>query len=320
MRLVCLPTILLSLSLSGQTRLAYDPFVKGASADVEIAVSDEGGVAVGGAEVTVWFEVSSVKSEKRTGTTAADGIFAASLDTCTGGVIVNVKKDGYYGTSVREFIRRQTEDAVVRTRKWSPGPVRLTVMLRKIRNPAKLVRNWGLDRLAYPATNVVMGFDLERRDWCPPYGKGKYEDWQVCYRFSRSPSEWGTFHEHVVITMTNGLDGVCFCPVESFSDFKYAYHADTNATYAKRVEVELDRTYAKILKRVCLPEGRFIVFRTRTRVDDNGRLVSAHYGYVPEPFHTRLFFDISTMFNPNENDTNLESIPDSRNRTKKGRR
>ena len=26
------------------------------------------------------------------------------------GVIVNVKKDGYYGTSVREFIRRQTED------------------------------------------------------------------------------------------------------------------------------------------------------------------------------------------------------------------
>ena len=96
MRLVCLPTILLSLSISGQTRLAYDPFVKGASADVEIAVSDDEGVAIGGAEVSVWFEVSSVKSEERKGATAADGIFAASLNTCTGGVIVNVKKDGYY--------------------------------------------------------------------------------------------------------------------------------------------------------------------------------------------------------------------------------
>lgn len=320
MKFVHLSAVLLSFTLQGQQRLTYDPFAKGAMAEVEISVFDDEGMAVGGAEVSVWFEVSSVKSEERKGTASAEGVFAASLDGCTGGVHVHVKKDGYYDTAVREFIGRQKENIVAQTRKWSATPVRIAMILRKVRSPASLVHNWGLDRLVYPATNVVMGFDLEKRDWCPPYGKGRYDDWQVCYRFARSPDEWGAFHEHIVITMTNGLDGVCFCPVESFSDFKYAYHADTNAVYAKRMEVEMDRTYTKILKKVRLPEGQFIVFRTRTQVDDHGRLVSANYGYVPETFHPQLFFDIATMFNPKVNDTNLESVPDRRNRMMRRRR
>ena len=63
MKFVHLSAVLLSFALQGQHRLTYDPFAKGAMA--EISVSDDEGMAVGGAEVSVWFEVSSVKSEER---------------------------------------------------------------------------------------------------------------------------------------------------------------------------------------------------------------------------------------------------------------
>ena len=53
----------------------------------------------------------------------------------------------------------------------------------------------------------------------------------------------------------------------------------------------------------------YIVFRTRTKVDDKGNLVSAHYGKI---YGLWEFFGgiraANVQFNPNPNDTNLEDM------------
>ena len=56
-----------------------------------------------------------------------------------------------------------------------------------------------------------------------------------------------------------------------------------------------------------LDDKSYLVFRTRTEVDENGNLVSAHYGKIDGLWE---FFGsmrtASIQFNPTPNDTNLE--------------
>ena len=63
----------------------------------------------------------------------------------------------------------------------------------------------------------------------------------------------------------------------------------------------------KILKYEEFPEDSYIVFRTRTKTDDKGNLLSAHYGkiYGPWGYRDAVKFK-SVLFNPISNDPNLE--------------
>ena len=55
----------------------------------------------------------------------------------------------------------------------------------------------------------------------------------------------------------------------------------------------------------------YLILRTRTKVDSDGNLISAHYSKVYGPIYVEgIFYFRSYAFNPNENDTNLESDPE----------
>ena len=49
-----------------------------------------------------------------------------------------------------------------------------------------------------------------------------------------------------------------------------------------------------------------MVFRTRTKVNDSGELVSANYGLIFEKSEYGIELNMRTAFNPIQNDTNLE--------------
>lgn len=90
---------------------------------------------------------------------------------------------------------------------------------------------------------------------------------------------------------------------------KNVYHADTNATYCQSFVYSFDRYPAKRPISVELGEDEYLVFRTRTAVDENGRLVSANYGvlYGPWCFVGPRGMNIPfLLLNPTPNDTNLE--------------
>ena len=94
-----------------------------------------------------------------------------------------------------------------------------------------------------------------------------------------------------------------------FSDFKNDYHADTNANYLQMFTYSFDRNPQERPVVVELGEDEYLVFRTRTKTDEKGQLMSANYGVLygqwqfVGPGGMKIPF---LVFNPNPNDRNLE--------------
>lgn len=285
---------------------AYSPIIDGAMADVRIKVVDDLGEAVPDATISVTFYTAPEKVDVKRGKTDAQGYFSAKR-RCIGEAHAWIRKDGYYDTKISPKFQTLSDKDVERQRRWSDGTVETAATLKKRRNPAKLILKGGtFQELKYPATNVVMGLDLQRFDWCPPYGKGKYDDLQIKYDFWRSPTNWFQVYSHLDITMTNCLDGVYLAPTDDFSKMNRCYGADTNAVYRKSLEYVYDRKTGNVERDIEMPRDKYMVFRTRTKVNDKGELVSVNYGLIFEKSEYGIRLNMRTAFNPEANDTNLE--------------
>ena len=252
---------------------SYDPYINGATADVLIKVVDDGATPVPGASVHVSLATGPAEGTTSDGITDEAGAFRVKGRT-TGSVWIAVEKDGYYKSRVHPDIRELPDDVARRTRKWSDGAKAVTVVLRKIRSPRSLVRKGGIySDVKYPQGAGVKGFDLVEFDWCAPYGKGKYDDLQFRTEFWRSSEDWFKYYEKVTITMTNSVDGMYFADVNAGSAYRYGYSANTNSLYQREIVFELDRRTGVTTRNIGLPSGKYIIFRTRTRIDENGCLV-----------------------------------------------
>ena len=88
---------------------------------------------------------------------------------------------------------------------------------------------------------------------------------------------------------------------------KSVYHADTNATYQTKFLYSLSVDSNGGRKASELSEDSYLVFRTRTEVDKEGNLLSAHYGkiYGRWGFYGGMRAE-AFFFNPTPNDSNLE--------------
>ena len=100
---------------------------------------------------------------------------------------------------------------------------------------------------------------------------------------------------------------------------KSVYYADTNAIYQSSFKFIHEKhpvmTQTQFFKYVSgtqkidtrLDDNSYIVFRTRTKVDENGKLVSSHYGKI---YGLWQFYGgiraANVQFNPTPNDPNLE--------------
>ena len=59
------------------------------------------------------------------------------------------------------------------------------------------------------------------------------------------------------------------------------------------------------------PKDEYLVYRVRTRTNEVGQVVHAHYGRIGESFGHYIGLSTKCWFNLNDNDTNLE---DAKNR------
>ena len=127
-------------------------------------------------------------------------------------------------------------------------------------------------------------------------------------RFERQDTPNGYHRTMEVSFANNPFAGVYQLKVDGSSEMNSVYHADTNATYLSSLLFTVDRDVNGFHRRD-LEEGQYLVFRTRTRTNEMGRLVSAHYGkvYGNWRFGERGGMAIQKIeFNPTPNDTNLE--------------
>ena len=233
---------------------------------------------------------------------------------------VGVCNKGYYGFGDRiVFYFREGVSPLVKDGKWQPYGEHRTLVLKRIKNPVEMsFHNWGIDGCRAPATNVWIGLDLESGQWCKPYGAGKNED--VLVRFSGVVKNRFTRDTLTEISFTNlPYAGFYTLHKDSFSSLKTCYEASTNdSMYAER-EVYFKSKTAKGMPKdkkefIHLKSDEYMVFRTRCKVDESGKLISAHYGKISGALYgglMKLLFrsdGSGIYFNPTPNDTNLEDM------------
>lgn len=228
-------------------------------------------------------------------------------------------KDYYVSWDKIQFFWREGVSPLVKDGKWQPYGEKRTLVVKRKKNPVDMKwYNWGIDGYLAPATNVWIGLDLELGQWCKPYGDGKCED--VLFRFSgviTDKSTWDTKTEVSFSRIPHA--GFYIMEKDFYSDMKSCYLASTNdVSYAEREFVFASSGGKGISPRDQtanrLAEDKYIVFRTRCTVDEDGKLVSAHYGKICGELwggKYKLMFrgnDNGIYFNPTPNDPNLEDM------------
>lgn len=283
-----------------------DAYTKGALAKIVYRVIDDKGTPVSNATVQVTFKSDGRPQDDATYClpTDSNGV-VSTAHRVNDKVSCVIHKEGYYlSHDIRSFM--DVPQSRVVDGRWQPyGEIR-TIVLKKIRCP--VVEGKQYVEQSIPVYGEWCGYDLEVADWVSPHGTGKCNDMMI--RFSSrevSPVDFGYKMELSFSHLP--FAGVYVQRKETFSGFTCAYSASTNATYKNHIEFEVDRTGATRRIWNQLDEGSYLVFRTRTKTDVHGNLVSAHYGRIDGKwkFHELHRMKIRGIyFNSASNDPNLE--------------
>lgn len=281
----------------------------GASFDVTLRVVDDMGVPVEGARCEGWMWIDAHKDNGSSYETVTDSNGLARVTgKCGKWVSVAVSKEGYYSSQDEIRFSGLKKKGVLGLYEWQPYGSDVRVVLKRIINPTATGKRF--IEQAIPAYGKWIGYDLEKAEWTPPYGNGKQSDVRI--RFSAR--EVGMFDFGFKMELSfeeHPFAGVTRVKKNTKSTFQSVYNATTNSAYRGIVQFEVDRTGAA--KRVWdqLEDDEYLVFRTRTKVNERGELVSAHYGRIDGEwkfYERHCMWVRGIYFNPIPNDTNLEDL------------
>jgi hypothetical protein len=285
---------------------------KGAKAKIELQVIDDEGVPVSNANVKVILGMVTTANILK-GQTDTNGVFIIEGKTRGNEIIIQPKKDGYYNSEKKiVFWGKQRQ---VKNGKWQPYGEKVTVVLRKKKNPKLLVTDFYNTRFTKTNTlNQWIGFDIKENDFVKPHGNGKVADFEIYFDWD---GEWGysPSYNGVIINIRFIEPHTGYYEVDKIltSDFKWQYNAMTNNVYIQSTSYGSRRLENGEFERKLYDKGTYWVVRSRPVVDEKGNLISANYS---------IFYNIqfscnedktvgillSRVFNPTPNDTNLEPV------------
>ena len=158
-------------------------------------------------------------------------------------------------------------------------------------------------RVKLPCDRGAWGFDLKKVDWVKPNGKGEYADFVFEYN---QRSDGGGMSVKGAITFAEH-DGFYEHAMTASKTFRSTYRADINAEYINRREF-FESTRDGNERQAILEEKKYLVMRTRSRVDAEGKVTYANYSqiYGPIRIKNKELFIPAIFFNPTPNDLNLE--------------
>ena len=309
---LCLLTLTTMRLLASVNEDAYLALRNGAIGKYTYRVVDDEGSAVANVQAHVWFKSYGRPQDK------ADWI----VETDTNGMFTvehrfNEKfsvwfyKEGYY-RSDDEINYLVMEQLPVKNGQWQPFGRVKNIVLKPIKAPVD-VGSFGRCSRLIPVYDEWIGFDLECQEWMPPFGNGKCPD--VLLRFGKSLVHRQTDYKMTmeVCFTNNPYAGFYKMKEDAWSERKTVYHADMGAVFLP-TEMYIQERHPNVAKvDTRLDNDSYLVFRTRTRIDAEGNLVSAHYGIIRGRWS---FFETmlcgGCLFNPTPNDTNLEDLETAR--------
>lgn len=283
----------------------------GATAQVSLCVLDEFMQVVSNADVEVYFSRAVREGKTVKGKSCSTGKFEASGKT-TGDILVNVNVQGYYPTSEKIDLACDTSRAVENGR-WLPSVIETNIVLRKIGTPVKLLTpRWSTDFLI-PRGGVPMGLDLDRQDWVKPWGKGEVADFEVLYESDgKKRSEYSG--AKLTLRFVRPFDGAYLRKMDMGSKLHTCHSADTNGIFRQEFLFSEERGHDRRFVRNVMGKDEYLVLRTRSKTDSEGRFVGGRYsmivggisfGWCHEAFG---FLGFKSFVNPTFNDPNLEEI------------
>lgn len=284
-------------------------YAEGAMASVSCRVVDEENRPIVGATVRVEFKstVQSIDDASFCAMTDREGVFEIEHRT-NWKVVCAIWKESFYESRF-EVSFYDTKRNAVKDGKWVSDALSRQVILRRIRTSESLSifpesRRMGTWRI--PVKGEWIGFDFEVFDWTAPHGKGQSTD--VLLRFSSERVDHMHGRSQMDVCFTNNpYAGAYVGKADELSDLKIPHSADVGQAFSERMC--FTKTILTSDRRDTFPDkDSFVVFRTRTKTDDNGRLAAACYGVVSGAWTsgemTMRMEDAA--FNPKENDLNIE--------------
>jgi hypothetical protein len=164
-----------------------------------------------------------------------------------------------------------------------------TLMLKKIGKPIPMYAK-SITYIKFPIFNKPIGYDLTIGDWVAPYGKGANTDFLFAENHVDAKSGY-TF----TVSFPNPGDGI------------QGLTRDWSLGVSGLVsfhEAPIDGYQPKYEKTQMSNPDRIYYFRVRTKLDENGNVVSAHYGKIYGDFMQFRYY-----FNPTPNNRNIEFDP-----------
>ena len=216
----------------------------------------------------------------------ADGFYG-----CGGGAQFAAVPDGL------DLRQTQFETNLVVQLKPIEKPIPMCVLRQIIHHPLKYPNN---------ATSGAWGFDMEKGDWVKPDGKGDIADFIVECSDEHFAKDKAL---DCALVFTNSVHDGFYMAKCTGTRFRSDYEARTNAAYMKRLDFDSwGKKYKGRYATELLDDDEYVVLRTRTKCDDRGNIVSAHYAKIYGPINLKSgIYSKGMYFNPNENDPNLEA-------------
>jgi len=256
--------------LSGCATLTNTP-----NATVRVRVVDEEGKPISGVHANVY---NIFDMDTRPGLTDTNGIHSVHLYNIFE-ISGSFKKQGYY-TSYGVFWEAS---------EWSKVPsanTNFTVVLKRIIEPIQMRKREV--RAIFPRLKEPVGFDLEIGDWVFPDGKGKIADIRLTGNGHYVSVNDYSFE--VVVEFSGKFDGI-----QSFHVPKGGAGALLKSELPPppiAPESGYEKTFERSIRRLpsdkwfpaSSDETRRWIYRIRTEVDEERKIISANYGWMTKDF------------------------------------
>jgi hypothetical protein len=262
---------------------------------VTLKVMNEAGSPVMGAKVGVNYYTNRTLASM-SGPTDADGFFTVSHLSYGGEIGFVIEKSGYYATKGSHTLGFSYDPG-----KWSLSQ---TVVLKKIGKPVAMYAK--SVNLGMPAFDKPIGYDLEVGDWVGPFGKGVNRDILFTGHFNDKINKESDYT--LTVTFPNPTDGLqeftttIFAQEGPYSELRSSHEAPLDGYQSEWVQAN-SQTSGKMVGRTRDAHHNYYI-RVRTKIDDRGNIVSAHYGKIYGDF-----MQFKHYLNPTINDRNVEFDP-----------
>jgi hypothetical protein len=216
-------------------------------------------------------------------TTDAKGRLIIEKKT-TGGMILWVRKEGYYETYfdysfADDYKHGDPSELFLKDGRWLPWNPSVDVLLKPKLNPIPMFVK-RVDRFEVPVEGEPVGYDFEKADWVAPYGKGQISD--LYFDLKGEMKDPWTGSNELIISAPGQQSGLQIMKKDLISEFHTVHQAPLKG-YQKKVGFAFKRTKTKMIENTELEDNEYLVFRTRTKLDEDGNLVEACYGKIYPP-------------------------------------